>query len=210
MYELLNRRKCQNYLLFHLSTICSSQFVRFRISTHFSHELENVQSRTYKSRYADRSAFVVYLMQWALEWHQMVVETYGRDALGRTQCHELFNKFKSVDFDVMNDERGRHPKMLGEGELPALLEVEVGNVDQATIYGHRKAVRNTLKIGRGVKKELAKRQKESRKPLANICSIGINETEESLFCIKSLWQMKNGYKMRTPNENDHTLTPAKW
>lgn len=36
----------------------------------------------------------------------MFVEAYGRHALGKSQW---FNKFKSGDFDVENEERGKPP-----------------------------------------------------------------------------------------------------
>ena len=37
----------------------------------------------------------------------MLVEAYGEDALGKSQCFEWFNKFKNGDFDVRNEERDR-------------------------------------------------------------------------------------------------------
>jgi len=41
----------------------------------------------------------------AAESHQMLVEAYGEHALGKSQCFEWFEKFKSGDFDVRNEER---------------------------------------------------------------------------------------------------------
>ena len=40
----------------------------------------------------------------------MLVEAYGEHALGKTQCFEWFKKFKSGNFDVRNDDRGKPPK----------------------------------------------------------------------------------------------------
>ena len=40
----------------------------------------------------------------------MLVEAYGEDALGKTQCFECFKKLKSGNFDVRNQDRGEPPK----------------------------------------------------------------------------------------------------
>ena len=40
----------------------------------------------------------------------MLVEAYGEHALGKTQCLEWFKKFKSSNFDVRNEDRGKPPK----------------------------------------------------------------------------------------------------
>ena len=50
----------------------------------------------------------------------MLVEAYG--ALGKSQCFEWFKKFKSGDFDVRNEERGKLPKKFEDSELQALLD----------------------------------------------------------------------------------------
>jgi len=42
----------------------------------------------------------------------MLVEAYGGHALGKSQCFEWFKKFKSGDFDVRNEERGKPPKKI--------------------------------------------------------------------------------------------------
>ena len=38
----------------------------------------------------------------------MLVEAYGEHALGKTQCFEWFKKFKTGNFDVRNEDRGKH------------------------------------------------------------------------------------------------------
>ena len=40
----------------------------------------------------------------------MLVEAYGEHALGKTQCVECLKKFKSGNFDVRNEDRGKPPK----------------------------------------------------------------------------------------------------
>ena len=52
----------------------------------------------------------------------MLVEAYGEHALGKSQCFKWFKKFKSGDFDVTDDERGRPPKKFENSELQALLD----------------------------------------------------------------------------------------
>lgn len=52
----------------------------------------------------------------------MLVETYGEHALGQRMCYEWFSKFKSGDFDVRNEERGRPSKKFEDAELEALLD----------------------------------------------------------------------------------------
>ena len=54
--------------------------------------------------------FCYHLKKTAAESHRMLVEAYGEHAFGNTQCFEWFKKFKSGDFDVRNEERGKPPK----------------------------------------------------------------------------------------------------
>ena len=74
--------------------------------------------------------FCFHLKKNASEAHRMLVEAYGEHALGRTQCNEWFNKFKSGDFDVRNEERGRPPKKFEDTELEALLDEDDGQTQQ--------------------------------------------------------------------------------
>ena len=63
----------------------------------------------------------------------MLVEAYGQHALGKTQCNEWFNKFKSGDFDVRNEEPGKPPKKFEDAELQALLDEDDGQTLPTTI-----------------------------------------------------------------------------
>ena len=54
--------------------------------------------------------FCYHLNKTAAESHQMLVQAYGEHALGKTQCFERFEKFKSGNFDVRNEDRGKPPK----------------------------------------------------------------------------------------------------
>ena len=51
----------------------------------------------------------------------MLVEAYGEHALGKTQCFKWFKKFKSGNFDVRNEDRGKPRKKFEDNELQALL-----------------------------------------------------------------------------------------
>lgn len=108
----------------------------------------------------------------------MLIEAYGKHALGLTQCCEWFKKFKSGDFDVRNEERGRPPKKFEDAELQALLDEDDGqtqlqlaeqlNVSQASICNRLKAMGKILKVGRWVPHELNDRQQENRRTTCEI------------------------------------------
>lgn len=66
--------------------------------------------------------FCFHLKKSAAESHRMLVEAYGEHALGVSQSYEWFKKFKSGDFGVENEERGRPPKRFEDAELQALLD----------------------------------------------------------------------------------------
>jgi len=57
----------------------------------------------------------------------MLIEAYSEHALGKSQCFEWFKKFKSGDFDVRNEERGKPPKKFEDSELQALLDEDDSN-----------------------------------------------------------------------------------
>ena len=54
--------------------------------------------------------FCYHLKKTAAESHRMLIEVYGEHALGKTLCFEWFKKFKSDNFDVRNEDRGKPPK----------------------------------------------------------------------------------------------------
>ena len=54
--------------------------------------------------------FCYHLKKTAAESHRMLVKAYGEHALGKTQCFEWFKKFKSGNFNVRNEDRGKPPK----------------------------------------------------------------------------------------------------
>ena len=72
--------------------------------------------------------FCYHLKKTAAESHRMLVEVYG--ALGKSQCFEWFKKFKSGDFDVKKEERGKLPKKFEDSELQALLDEDDAQTQQ--------------------------------------------------------------------------------
>lgn len=61
--------------------------------------------------------FCYHLKKNASKSHRTLVDAYGEHALGHDQCNEWFNKFKSGDFNVRNEERGWPPKKFENNEL---------------------------------------------------------------------------------------------
>ncbi|GFW60711.1 mariner Mos1 transposase [Trichonephila clavipes] len=75
--------------------------------------------------------FCYHLKNNAAESLQMLVETYGGNALSRAQCYMWFEKFQNGDFDdVRNEERGRPSKNFEDAELQALLDEDDGQTQE--------------------------------------------------------------------------------
>jgi len=112
--------------------------------------------------------FCYHLKKIAAESHRMLVEAYSKHALGKSQCFEWFKKFKSGDFDVRNEERGKSSKKFEDSELQALLDEDDAQTPQLTnqLNVTREAVSIRLKsmgkMGKWVPHELNERQ-ENRK-----------------------------------------------
>lgn len=122
--------------------------------------------------------FCYHLKKTAAESHRMLVEAYGDNALGKSQCFEWFKKFKSGDFDVRNEERGRPPKKFEDSELQALLDeddaqtqqqlAEQLDVTREAVSIRLKAMGKIQKMGKWIPHELNERQQEKRKTTCEI------------------------------------------
>ena len=55
----------------------------------------------------------------------MLVEAYSEHALGKTQCFEWFNKFKSGNFDVRNEDRGKPSKKFEDWDQKDVIYYEL-------------------------------------------------------------------------------------
>lgn len=158
-----------------LASVNNIQYTTFQISktTHFFTALN--MSNFVPSNYDLRTSllFCFFLKKNATESHQMLMEAYGGHALSQRMCYEWFRKFKSGDFDVRNEERGKPSKKFEDVELQALLDADNGqtqqqlaeqlNVSQQTVSNRLKAMGMILKVGRWVPHELTERQQENRK-----------------------------------------------
>ena len=69
--------------------------------------------------------FCYHLKKSVAESHRMIVEAYGEHALGKTQCFEWFKKFKSVNFDVGNENRGKLPKKFEDWDQKGVIYYEL-------------------------------------------------------------------------------------
>ena len=117
--------------------------------------------------------FCYHLKKTAAESHRMLVEAYGEHALGKSQCFEWFKQFRSGNFDVRNEERGRPPKKFQDSELQALLDEDDAqtqqqladqlNVTREAVSIRLKAMEKIQKVGKWVPHELNERQQENRK-----------------------------------------------
>lgn len=123
--------------------------------------------------------FCYHLKKSAAESHRMLVEAYGKHALGKSQCFEWFKKFKNGHFDVRNEERGRPSKKFEDSELQALLDENDAqtqkqlarqlNVTREAVSARLKAMGKIQKMGKWVPHELKggsknQGQQENRKP----------------------------------------------
>ena len=69
--------------------------------------------------------FCYHLKETAAESYRMLVEAYGEHALGKTQCSEWFKKFKSGNFDVRNENRGKPPKKFEDWDQKGFIYYEL-------------------------------------------------------------------------------------
>ena len=69
--------------------------------------------------------FCYHLEKTAAESHRMLVEAYGEHALGKTQYFEWFKKFKSGNFDVRNEDRGKPPKKFEDWDQKGVIYYEL-------------------------------------------------------------------------------------
>lgn len=108
----------------------------------------------------------------AAESHRLLVGTYGKDALSKTQCFEWFRRFKNDDFNINDDDRSGRRKNFDDEELKTLLSqdscqtqeqlsISLG-VDRSTVAKRIQAMGMIQKLGRWVPYELRPRDVEGR------------------------------------------------
>lgn len=108
----------------------------------------------------------------------MLIEAYGGHALSRAHCFRWFEKFRSGDFSVENEDCDRPLKKFEDAELQTLLDeddcqtqemmAEELGVTQKTISKRFKDMGMISKVGRWVPHELTEKgSKRAEKPLVN-------------------------------------------
>lgn len=118
----------------------------------------------------------------------MLVKAYGEHALGYSQCCIWFERFRSGDFDIQNEPRGRPSKKFDDQELEDLLEEDGSQtqkqladqlgVDQSTISRRLRLLGKIQKLGKWIPHQLNDRQQEHRK---TICGILFEKHERKSF-----------------------------
>ena len=105
-----------------------------------------------------------------MKMNNMPVEAYGVHGLGKSHCFEWFRKFRSGNFDVRNEERGRPPKKFQDSELQALLDEDDAqtqqladqlNVTREAVSLRLKAMGKIQNVGKWVPHEPNERQQEN-------------------------------------------------
>ena len=66
----------------------------------------------------------------AAESHRIFVEVYGEHALAEWTCQKWFERFKSGDFGLEDEERPRQPKKFEDEELEALLDEDCSQTQE--------------------------------------------------------------------------------
>ena len=69
--------------------------------------------------------FCYHFEKTATESHRIFVEAYGEHAFGKTQCFGWFKKFKSGNFDVRNEDRGKPTKKFENGDQKGVIYYEL-------------------------------------------------------------------------------------
>jgi len=146
--------------------------------------MSNFVPRNYDLRTA--LIFCYHLKKTAAESHQMLDKAYGEHALDKSQYFEWFKKFKSGDFDVRNEERGKSPKKFEDSELQALYEDDAQTqqqlADQLNVTQEVVSIRLKSRRWENGFMNWMKDNRKTEKPLAKCCSPG---TKESHFSIES-------------------------
>jgi len=145
----------------------------------------------------------------------MLVEAYGDHALGKSQCYEWFKRFKSGNFDVEDEERGRPPKKFEDHELQALLDeddtqtqqqlADQLNVTREAVSKRLKAMGKIQKVGKWVPHELNERQMENRK---TICQMLLARQKRKPFLHQIVTSDENWIYFENPKRKKSWVNPG--
>lgn len=90
----------------------------------------------------------------------MLQEAFGEHALSKPRCYAWFEKFKTGDFCIENEPRGRLSKKFEDHELESLLAADDAqtqeqlaeqlNCDRASVSRRLKALGKIQKVGKWI------------------------------------------------------------
>lgn len=113
----------------------------------------------------------------AAEAYRNIIKVWGDNSLCERSVNNWFAKFRSGDFDLENQDRGRPPTLVDNGQLKALIEEDTTKtvrelaadlqVDASTISRHLAQLGKVKKLDRWVPHELNEKQAKKR---YHICS----------------------------------------
>ena len=145
----------------------------------------------------------------------MLVDAYGEHALGKTQCFEWFKKFKSGNFDVRSEDRGKPSKKFEDNELQALLDeddtqtlqelADQLNVSQKAVSIRLKAMGKIQKVEKWVPHELNERQQENRKIT---CKILLDRFKRKSFLHRIVTGNVQWIYFENPNRRKSWVNPG--
>ncbi|QQP49497.1 Transposase [Caligus rogercresseyi] len=147
--------------------------------------------------------FCFHLKKTAAESHRMLLQAFGEHALGKTQCFEWFKWFKSGDFDVRNEERGRPPKKFEDTDLQALLDEDDAQTQQQLAdklkpWGRYKRWGNGFHINS---------TKDSRKP-QNIMRNAARQVQKKVILHRIVTGDEKWIYFENPKRNKSWVTPG--
>lgn len=159
--------------------------------------------------------FLFKLKKSAPESYSMLVEAYGDHALTEKICRRWFGRFRSGDFNLSNEERGRPPKKFEDVDLQALLDEDDAQTQEqlaATLQCDRSSISTRLKkmgkIQKGtrwVPHELNDRQKEKRK---TTCEILLQRQERTRFLHRIITGDEKWIHFINPDPKKHWVSPG--
>ncbi|CAK9813002.1 Histone-lysine N-methyltransferase SETMAR [Anthophora plagiata] len=108
----------------------------------------------------------------AAQTSRNVNEVFGKDIANERTVHRWFEIFRSGDFDLQNEPRGRPESKVDDNQLKAVVEANPSEtirelaarfeVTIPTILSHLKAIGKVKKLDRWVPHELSERQQRNR------------------------------------------------
>ena len=124
----------------------------------------------------------------AAESHRILKEVFPDDAPSESQCRRWFERFRSGDMSLEDEERGRPPEVIDNDELKQAIEVdpkqstrelaEQFGCSQKTIDNHLRALGKVNRCGKWTPHELNEKTKTQR---INFSGMNLRHAKDSGF-----------------------------